>query len=73
MRLIGLAERALELMCARAAKRVAFGKPLAEQTVTQERIAEARIEIDQARLLVLHAAWTDGHRRQQGGAEARSR
>ncbi|MBA2351378.1 MAG: acyl-CoA dehydrogenase family protein, partial [Burkholderiales bacterium] len=50
MRLVGVAERALEKMCARAKARVAFGKPLAEQTVTLERIAEARIMIDQARL-----------------------
>ena len=57
MRLIGVAERALELMCRRARERVAFGKPLAINDVTQERIAQARIEIDQARLLVLHAAW----------------
>ncbi len=57
MRLIGQAERALALMCTRAAARVAFGKPVADQTVTQERIANARIMIDQARLLVLHAAW----------------
>jgi acyl-CoA dehydrogenase len=57
MRLIGLAERALELMCRRAAGRVAFGKPIAAQTVTQERIAEARCMIDQARLLTLKAAW----------------
>jgi acyl-CoA dehydrogenase len=57
MRLIGLAERALELMCRRAKQRVAFGKPIAEQTVTLERIAESRILIDQARLLVLKAAW----------------
>jgi acyl-CoA dehydrogenase len=57
MRLIGQAERALESMCRRAASRVAFGKPIADQTVTQERIANARILIDQARLLVLHAAW----------------
>src|SRR5437764_6472539 len=57
MRLIGVAERALELMCARVTKRVAFGKPLAEQGVTLERIANARILIDQARLLVLNAAW----------------
>jgi acyl-CoA dehydrogenase len=56
MRIIGQAERVLELMCRRALERVAFGKPLAEQTVTQERIAEARIRIDQTRLLVLHAA-----------------
>jgi len=58
MRVIGLAERALELMCRRAHERAPFGKPLAEQGVAIERIAEARILIDQARLLVLHAAWT---------------
>jgi acyl-CoA dehydrogenase len=57
MRLIGQAERALEYMCRRAATRVAFGKPIAAQTVTLERIAEARLAIDQARLLVLHAAY----------------
>jgi acyl-CoA dehydrogenase len=57
MRLIGLAERSLEAMCCRAASRVAFGRAIADQTVTQERIANARILIDQARLLVLHAAW----------------
>jgi len=56
MRLIGLAERALEQMCRRSLARVAFGKPVAEQGVTLERIAEARILIDQARLLVLNAA-----------------
>jgi acyl-CoA dehydrogenase len=57
MRTIGLAERALKLMCERAAGRVAFGKTIAQQTVTQERIAEARIMIEQARLLTLKAAW----------------
>jgi len=57
MRVIGVAERALELMCKRVQKRVAFGKPVAEQTVTLERIANARIMIDQARFLVLNAAW----------------
>jgi acyl-CoA dehydrogenase len=57
MRLIGLAERALALMCKRASSRIAFGKPVAAQTVTQERIAEARCLIDQARLLTLKAAW----------------
>jgi acyl-CoA dehydrogenase len=57
MRLIGQAERALEAMCRRAVGRVAFGRPIADQTVTQERIANARILIDQARFLVLHAAW----------------
>jgi acyl-CoA dehydrogenase len=56
MRLIGVAERALELMCKRSLDRVTFGKPVAERTVTQERIAEARIMIDSARLLVLKAA-----------------
>jgi acyl-CoA dehydrogenase len=56
MRLIGLTERVLELACKRALSRVAFGKALAEQTVTLERIAESRIAIDQARLLTLHTA-----------------
>jgi alkylation response protein AidB-like acyl-CoA dehydrogenase len=57
MRLIGMAERALELMCRRALDRTAFGKPLAEQGVIQEWIAESRVGIEQARLLVLKAAW----------------
>jgi acyl-CoA dehydrogenase len=57
MRVIGLAERALEKMCRRVKARTAFGRPLAEQSVTLERIAESRIRIDQARLLVLKAAW----------------
>jgi acyl-CoA dehydrogenase len=57
MRLIGQAERALEKMCRRVKGRVAFGKPVAEQTVTLERIADARIMIDQARLLTLKAAY----------------
>ena len=57
MRLIGLAERTLEKMCRRTAGRVAFGKPISEQTVTQERIAQSRIMIDQARLLTLNAAY----------------
>ena len=57
MRLIGLAERALELMCKRTLQRVAFGKPIASHGVTQERIAEARIMIEQARLLTLKAAY----------------
>jgi len=56
MRLIGLAERALDQMCKRTLSRVAFGRPVAEQGVTLERIAEARIDIDQARFLVLNAA-----------------
>ena len=56
MRMIGLAERALEFMCKRTKSRVAFGRPISEQTVTLERIAESRILIDSARLLVLKAA-----------------
>src|SRR5438128_5503876 len=56
MRQIGVAERALELMCKRSQNRVAFGKRLAENDITLERIAQSRIEIEQARLLVLHAA-----------------
>jgi acyl-CoA dehydrogenase len=57
MRTIGMAERALELMCRRARDRVAFGKPLSEQGVIQDWIAEARIRIEQVRLLVLKTAW----------------
>ena len=57
MRLIGLAERALEKMCRRVKARTAFGRPIAEQSVTLERIAESRIRIDEARLLVYKAAW----------------
>jgi acyl-CoA dehydrogenase len=57
MRIIGQAERALELMCKRSLARVTFGKPVAERTVTQERIAESRVRIDSARLLTLKAAY----------------
>jgi acyl-CoA dehydrogenase len=57
MRLIGMAERALELMCRRTLDRIAFGAPLAEQGVINEWIAEARVRIEQARLLVLKTAW----------------
>ena len=68
MRLIGLAERTLEAMCRRVKSRVTFGRPVADQTVTQERIAEARIMIDQNRLLTLYAA----HKMDQfGNKEAR--
>ncbi|MEV6611105.1 acyl-CoA dehydrogenase family protein [Kutzneria sp. NPDC051319] len=57
MRLIGMAERAVEAMCRRTVSRVAFGKPIADQGVVQEWIAEARVAIEQARLLVLKTAW----------------
>ncbi|MBM3672034.1 MAG: acyl-CoA dehydrogenase [Actinobacteria bacterium] len=57
MRAVGVAERALELMCQRAQQRIAFGKPLAEQGVVQDHIAESRIAIEQARLLTMKAAW----------------
>ena len=57
MRLIGMAERALELLCKRAISRVAFGKPIAAQGVVHEWIAESRVRIEQARLLVLKTAW----------------
>jgi acyl-CoA dehydrogenase len=58
MRAIGMAERALELMCKRADTRVAFGIPLSKQGVIRDWIAESRIRIEQARLLTLKAAWT---------------
>jgi len=57
MRLIGMGERALELMCRRALDRVAFGRPLAAQGVVREQIANARVALEQARLLVLKTAW----------------
>jgi acyl-CoA dehydrogenase len=57
MRLIGMAERAVELMCRRALSRTAFGKPIAQQGVVQDWIAESRIRIEQLRLLVLKTAW----------------
>jgi acyl-CoA dehydrogenase len=57
MRAIGAAERALELMCKRANTRVAFGEPLARKQFVQDMIATSRMEIDQARLLTLYAAW----------------
>jgi len=69
MRSVGAAERALELLCARARSRTAFGRPLSEQGVVQDAIAKSRIEIDQARLLTLHAAWSIDTK---GSAAARS-
>jgi acyl-CoA dehydrogenase len=73
MRSVGMAERALELMCARAREREVFGRPLADQGVVQESIANSRIEIDQSRLLTLHAAWlmdTVGNRVARGEISA---
>lgn len=58
MRSIGAAQYALELMCQRAASRIAFGKPLSEQGMVQDWIAMSKVEIEQARLLTLQAAWT---------------
>jgi acyl-CoA dehydrogenase len=57
MRSLGMAERALDMMCERAVSRTVFGQPLASQGVVREWIAESRLAIDQARLLVLKAAW----------------
>jgi acyl-CoA dehydrogenase len=68
MRTIGAAERALELMCDRLGDRVAFGQPIARQGVWEERVANARIALDQARLYVMHAAWRMD---QVGNQEAR--
>lgn len=70
MRAIGMAERALDTLIRRAGERTAFGKPVAAQGVWQERIAEARMAIDQARLLVLQAAWLVDTR---GPADAETR
>ncbi len=66
MRTIGAAERALEAMCRRVRSRTAFGRPLAEQGVIQEWIAESRIDIEQARLLTLKAAWLIDHHGAKG-------
>src|SRR5690242_21424306 len=57
MRSIGVAERAIELMCARASSRVAFGRPIADQGVVRDWIAESRVRLEQLRLLVLKTAW----------------
>jgi acyl-CoA dehydrogenase len=73
MRSIGAAERALELLCIRAKTRIAFGGPLADKGVVQETIANCRIEIDQSRLLTLHAAWlmdTVGNKEARGAISA---
>ena len=69
MRAIGMAERALEMMCRRAVRREAFGGPLADRGVVREWIARSRVEIDQIRLLVLKSAWLMDTR---GNASARS-
>jgi acyl-CoA dehydrogenase len=69
MRAIGAGERALQLLCQRAVSRVAFGRPLADQGVVQQQIAESRMDLDQARLMVLRTAWLiDRH----GASGARS-
>jgi len=68
MRLIGMAERAIDLMVRRASARVAFGKPLAEQGVVREAIATSRIEVEQARLLVLKTAWLIDRHGSRGAA-----
>ncbi len=57
MRMIGIAERALERICRRLSERVAFGRPIAEQSIWRQRIAKARCDLEQARLLTLKAAW----------------
>ncbi len=70
MRAIGLAEKALALMSARVQQRVAFGKPLADQGVVRERIAESRLQIEQARLLTMKAAWVmDTHGKKAAQAD----
>ena len=69
MRAIGLAERALSMMVERTSGRVAFGKPLIDQGVIRQWIADARMEIEQARLLVLKTAWLMDTGRQQGRAD----
>ena len=66
MRAIGAAERALHLLCQRANDRVAFGKPLADQGLTRQAVAESRVEIDQARLYVQQAAWMVDQRGAKG-------
>jgi acyl-CoA dehydrogenase len=61
MRLIGMAERAIEMMCDRADRRIAFGRPLSDQGVVRSWIAESRVRVEQLRLLVLKAAWLMDH------------
>jgi acyl-CoA dehydrogenase len=73
MRSIGIAERALELLCARASSRVAFGRPLADQGVIRDWIASSRVQIEQLRLLTLKAAWvmdTQGNKAAHGDIQA---
>jgi acyl-CoA dehydrogenase len=73
MRAVGIAERALELLCERARDRVAFGKPLSDQGVVREWIAESRVKIEQLRLLTLKAAWrmdTQGNKAAHGDIQA---
>lgn len=69
MRAIGAAERALDLMCRRANDRVAFGRPLADQGVVRQAVADSRVEIDQARLYVQQAAWLIDQHGPRGAAQ----
>ncbi len=69
MRALGTAERALDLMCRRASSRIAFGRPLADQGMVHEAVAESRIAIDQARLLTLKAAWLIDRHGSKGAAQ----
>jgi acyl-CoA dehydrogenase len=70
MRAIGAAERALKLMCERATTRIAFGRPLADQGMVHEAVAESRVAIDQARLYVQQAAWKIDQVGAKGGRPA---
>ena len=72
MRLIGMAERAIDLMVRRAQSRTAFGRPLAEQGVVREQIAQSRIEVEQARLLRAQDGLADRQVRREGRAGPRS-
>lgn len=69
MRALGAAERALDLMCRRANERIAFGRPLSAQGLVRQAVAESRVEIDQARLLVQQAAWLIDRRGATGAGQ----
>lgn len=70
LKLIGVAERAFELMVARVPRRVVFGRPLAQHSLVQQWVAQSRVAIDQARLLGYHAAWALDHQDEQDAAAA---